>query len=78
MTFRAIQSNPALGSWFSTILGKVHAKIEKKLLTSFRENGQSAKRAQFWPFKMTLIAIQPNPSYDMLLTGAGRVIDSYR
>ena len=31
MTFRAIQSNPALGS----IPGKVHAKIEKKLLTSF-------------------------------------------
>ena len=79
LTFRAIQSNPALAELISTILGKVHAKIEKKLLTSFLrkcywpvfwENGVKCKKGQIWtvwPVIMTFRAIQPNPSYDMLL-----------
>ena len=77
ITFRAIQSNPALGM-ISTILGKVLAKIEKKLLTSFWENCLKCKKGTnldlltFWPLKMTLRAIQPNPSYDMLLMSSQR------
>ena len=48
MTFRAIQSNPAL---ISTIPGKVHAKIEKKLLTSFWENALNCKKGTILTFK---------------------------
>ena len=32
----------------------------------------SAKRAKFGPVKMTFRAIQPNPSYDMLLMSSQR------
>ena len=71
MTFRAIQSNLALGSWLVPSSEKVHAKIEKKLLTSFlRKLSKVEKGHKFWPFwplKITLRAIQPNPFYDMLL-----------
>ena len=48
MTFRVIQSNPALGS---TIAGKVHAKIEKKLLTSFWENALKCKKGTILTLK---------------------------
>ena len=44
MTFRAIQSNPALGRLISTILGKVHAKIDKNLLTSVWEKCLKSKK----------------------------------
>ena len=41
----------------STIPGKVHAKIEKKLLTSFWENAPKCKKGTiltFWPLKKNL------------------------
>ena len=40
--------------WFSTILGKIHAKIEKKILVSFWENGltnQKCPNFDLWPSK---------------------------
>ena len=59
-----------------TILGKVHAKIEKKLLTSFlKKNCLKCKKGTILTFrllKMTFRAIQQNPSYDMLLMSSQR------
>ena len=72
MTFRAIQSNPALGSWLVPSVGRFMPK-EKKLLTRFWENCLKVQKGHtFWPLKITLRAIQPNPSYDMLLMSSQR------
>ena len=51
------------------------AKIEKRLPTSFWENGLKCKKGTiltFWPLKMTIRAIQTSPSYGMLLMPSQR------
>ena len=59
--------------WFSTILGKIHAKIEKIILVSFWENGLTNQKCPNFDLqKTTLRAFQPNPPYHMLFMSSQR------
>ena len=65
MTFRAIQSNPALGSWLHHPW-EGSCQNREKVRPVFWEKGVKCKKGTIltlWPVKMTIRAIQPNPSY---------------
>ena len=72
MTFRAIQSNPALDSWLVPSLERFMPKYRKSYRPIFWENGLKCKILTFRPIEMTFRAIQPNHSYNMLLMSSQR------
>ena len=65
MTFRAIQSNPPLGSWLVPSLEGSCQNREKVTDQFLRKCSKICYN--FDLLERTFIAIQPNPSNDMLL-----------
>ena len=63
MTFKAIPSNPALGSWLVPSL--VHAKIEKNWMTSFWEKLSKVQKGH--NFDLSTFKKQPLERVDQIL-----------